>query len=542
MPERARRPAAGRRCGECQQLAQIGRRGGDGELDLCKRCARLEFARCVLCGEVCRCYFAHKPRPICRRCAPSPTAECSHCGKRRRIAALTDRGPVCVGCERAAARGRPRCQRCRFSRRPAVWVDGAPVCAACAGTHTIQQCRDCGFKGRNWRQRRCPRCALDNTLAQLRTDGDPYAVARLAPLLARLERHDKPRSALAWLQRSPAAPTLRAMLRGEVAISHDALDEHDTGQATAYLRSWLVAHTILDARDERLTRFDRWARSTVQSSGEHPDRAHLAAYARWKLGPELARKLRTGRARPSSHRYVYAKLRTAVRLTARLHAQDLALEQLRQPLVDDWVGGAASRALPTRDFLDWAHHAGLVPALQVRRPPPQASSTAIDHATRLRQARTLLDDNTLELPARVAGCLVLLYGQRVTRIVTLRSHDLDLRGPQVLLKLGQDPIEVPDPLATLLRGLHDQATGPWLLPGAKPGTHIGAERIRRRLRQLGIRPFSGRPAALLALAASVPAPVLGELLGYCDDTANHWRRAAAGDWARYASLAATPST
>jgi hypothetical protein len=46
----------------------------------------------------------------------------------------------------------------------------------------------------------------------------------------------------------------------------------------------------------------------------------------------------------------------------------------------------------------------------------------------------------------------------------------------------------------------------------------------------------------LALAASVPAPVLGKLLGYCDDTANHWRRAAAGDWARYASLAATPTT
>jgi integrase len=184
----------------------------------------------------------------------------------------------------------------------------------------------------------------------------------------------------------------------------------------------------------------------------------------------------------------------------------------------------------------------VISALQVRRPPPQASSTAIDHATRLRQARALLDDNTLELAARVAGCLVLLYGQRVTRIVTLRTDDLDLHGPQVRLKLGHDPIEVPDPLAALLRALHAQTAGPWLLPGAKPGTHIGPERIRRRLRQLGIRPDTGRTAALLALAASVPAPILGELLGYCDDTANHWRRAAAGDWARYASLAATPSS
>jgi hypothetical protein len=306
MPERA---VAVRRCGECQQLAPIDRRGRDGEPDLCKKCARLELARCALCGEPRRCYHAHKPQPICRRCAPSPTAECSQCRRRRRIAALSERGPVCLGCQRAAARGRPRCRRCRFSRRPAAWVDGAPVCAACAGTRTIQQCRDCGAQGRNWSQQRCPRCALDTTLAQLRTEGDPHAIARLTPLLARLEQHDKPRSALSWLERSPAAPTLRAMLRGEIAITHEALDGHDVGQASAYLRSWLVAHGILDARDERLARFERWARATLQTIGEHPDRAHLAAYARWQLRPALARKLCTGKARPSSHRYSYAKLR-----------------------------------------------------------------------------------------------------------------------------------------------------------------------------------------------------------------------------------------
>jgi hypothetical protein len=106
----------------------------------------------------------------------------------------------------------------------------------------------CGGQGRNWSQRRCPRCALDTTLAQLRTEGDPHAVARRAPLLARLEQHDKPRSALAWLERSPAAPTLRAMLRDEIAISHEALDEHDVGQATDHLRSWLASRTTSSTR------------------------------------------------------------------------------------------------------------------------------------------------------------------------------------------------------------------------------------------------------------------------------------------------------
>ena len=81
-----------------------------------------------------------------------------------------------------------------------------------------------------------------------------------------------------------------------------------------------------------------------------------------------------------------------------------------------------------------------------------------------------------------------------------------------------------------------------MFPGAKPGTHIGPERIRRRLRELGICPQTARPGALVALAITVPAPILAELLGYHNDTTNHWRRAAAGDWARYASLASTPTT
>lgn len=69
-------------------------------------------------------------------------------------------------------------------------------------------------------------------------------------------------------------------------------------------------------------------------------------------------------------------------------------------------------------------------------------------------------------------------------------------------------------------------------PSAKPGTRIGPERIRRRLRELGICPRTDRPGALVALAITVPAPILAELLGHHNDTTNDWRRAGAGDWAR----------
>jgi hypothetical protein len=280
----------------------------------------------------------------------------------------------------------------------------------------------------------------------------------------------------------------------------------------------------------------------LQAVGDHPDRAHLAAYARWKIGPDFARKLRTGQARPSSHRTCHHSLRIAIAFVRWLHDQNLALEQTRQADVDAWLIGPPSCARPTRAFLDWANTAGIVPALHVPRPVARTTLTPIDHATRLRHARSLLHNDDADQSIRIAGTLLLLYGQLITRVVRLRTEDVHIHHDDVLLRLGDDPIRVPEPLATLLRHQQEQSTGPWLFPGTKPGTHIGPERICRGLCQLGIRASTARPGALLALAVNVPAPILAELLGYHNDTTNHWRRAAAGDWARYASLASTPTS
>jgi hypothetical protein len=535
-------PPPVRRCDECGQLEVISIRGRDGRPQLCHKCARNKPAVCALCGGSRRCYSNYQGPSVCRRCAPEPTPRCSHCAQRKRIAAITDRGAVCVGCERAAARGRPRCRICRFSREPAAWVDGEPVCSRCAGKPVIARCPGCQRPRQGWRGRRCPRCELAGVLAELRAHGDPDAVAALAPLLGQLERHQKPLSAIAWLERSPAAPTFHAMLRGEIPISHQTLDEHDVGQATAYLRSWLVAHHVLAPREELLARYERWAQRALQALADHPDRAHVAAYARWKIGADYARRLRTGRARPSSSRGYYANLRVAISFTRWLHDNQLTLEQTRQAHVDEWLNGPPSRALPTRAFLTWANTTGIVPALHVPRPAPRTTNTPVDHATRLNQARGLLDNSDTEPATRISGTLLLLYGQLITRVVRLRSEEVQIDNGEVRLRLGGDPVAVPEQLAALLRHQREHTTGPWLFPGAKPGTHIGPERIRRRLRELGISPRTARPGALVALAITVPAPILAELLGYHNDTTNHWRRAAAGDWARYASLASTPTT
>ncbi len=121
--------------------------------------------------------------------------------------------------------------------------------------------------------------------------------------------------------------------------------------------------------------------------------------------PTTPSKLRIGQARQSTHKAYYEKLRVAISFTRWLHENDLTLEQTRQAQLDHWLTGPPSRALPTRAFLDWAHTAGLIPALHIARPPARISNTPINHATRLQQARALLHDDDVEpRPGSPARC------------------------------------------------------------------------------------------------------------------------------------------
>ena len=104
---------------------------------------------------------------------------------------------------------------------------------------------------------------------------------------------------------------------------------------------------------------------------------------------------------------------------------------------------------------------------------------------------------------------------------------------------------MPDPLARLITdliatgrthiGVGSPATSPWLFPGHHPGRPLTAAHLSVRLRKLGINARAARRAALIDLAAQLPAAVLAELLGITNGTAVHWVRDAGGDWSRYAA-------
>ena len=146
----------------------------------------------------------------------------------------------------------------------------------------------------------------------------------------------------------------------------------------------------------------------------------------------------------------------------------------------------------------------------------------IDTETRWEQARWLLHDS-LKPEDRLAGLLVLLYAQRASAISRLTLDHLQDDSNKVRLRLGREPVVLPEPLATLARQVAaarhghaatgDRGTSPWLFPGGRPGRPISAFRMAEGLRELGIYSGSARSAALLQLATDLPAAVLAARLG-----------------------------
>jgi hypothetical protein len=174
-----------------------------------------------------------------------------------------------------------------------------------------------------------------------------------------------------------------------------------------------------------------------------------------------------------------------------------------------------------------------------------SSPVAVAAEARWALARRLLHDDSLDAGDRVAGTLVVLYAQPVARIARLRRSDITDQDGRLFLRLGRERLLMPPPLDGLLRRLPARRqTGPsgtipaaakWLFPGRHAGQPQHPEHIRRRLGVLGIDCRANRNAALLQLAAEIPAAVLADTVGITPNTAVRWIKTAGGDWTRYAA-------
>jgi len=177
--------------------------------------------------------------------------------------------------------------------------------------------------------------------------------------------------------------------------------------------------------------------------------------------------------------------------------------------------------------------------------PGAGGGAAASQDERWALASRLLHDDTIDLTDRAAGCLLLLYGQQLSRIAAMTTSQITTRDGAVHVRFGDHDVPVPEPLGVvfseLIRngrtytGTGSPADTPWLFPGGLPGQPITAGRLGSRLRALDIYATTGRRAALLDLAAQLPAAVLADALSLAPGTAVRWMRQAGGDSSGYAS-------
>jgi hypothetical protein len=561
-------------CPRCSRVMPLYRRI-EGQW-CCRTCVAATRAQpCSRCGTLREPAIRDQAGlPLCPNCLitdPANLEACTGCGRRRPVSVRTPSGPLCPSCRPvktmtcsicgrdapcvlSETTGRPWCRACRQRwaccsqcGRTAPVRGGStsqPLCAACTRPDPgfWSSCPGCGQTGRI-HAGRCARCTTQRRLRELLGSETGDIRPGLQALYNALVAAERPATVEAWLNNSAASAILQELAGKQ--LSHRALDELPEGKTIQHLRSVLVAIGTLPARDEQMARLERWTSHII---GEQPDPGQqqlMHRYAVWHVTRRLRTRL-TG-AHATHHQVAAAQrnIRAACALLDWLTVRDLTLATAGQGDLEEWlISAQATHRTDAGNFVRWARRHNLT-GLDFAAVRWHGPTDIIDTQTRWEQARWLLHDGTLKAEDRVAGLLILLYAQWPATISQLTLSHLDASDSQVRLRLGREPVVLPEPLDSLIlqlaatrRGhavIGDQGTSPWLFPGGQPGQPISAYRLAERLRQLGIRSGQSRSAALFQLATDLPAAVLARMLGIHITVAVAWQRASAGDWTAYAA-------
>ncbi|WP_411098814.1 hypothetical protein [Streptomyces sp. x-45] len=530
-------------CRECARTRPLPSQG------LCAACyargltKRTPKTPCAECGQqrVCR-RSRTDGRSLCDSCRPRPAETCGLCRASDQVMARWPVGPVCRNCYARVRNNPAPCPACGVTRALIGRDGNEPICGPCSGTDIDYLCKRCAGPSDSTGSL-CVSCAL-TAQAERYFGAMPAALqVQLQPFQDRLTGGDQPRAALSWLRLSASARLLAELTSRGKRISHEGLDavcrEPGRGQAAGYLRDVLVDAGVLAPRDEHTASVERRFAEII---GAHPDlAAHLHAYGYGSVLPRLR-----GRQRPSTEyvaQWATARMGSAVELLTWARGRSLALDQLAQDDVDQWLAEGASTRHNVRDFLVWAAEDGRAqPLLVPHRDKPVPIGMGDDARWELLQR--CLREEALPLEVRVAGALVLLHGQQATRIVALGRACLRQRGENGYLLLGEIPVMLPPALTRLITDLasaapEDPDSGErtisrWLFPHPHNRLrHRTAASLTAWLNEHGITIKPGRAAALMNAAVELPPAKLAAKLGVHLLTAEQWRRLAARAWTAY---------
>ncbi len=230
-----------------------------------------------------------------------------------------------------------------------------------------------------------------------------------------------------------------------------------------------------------------------------------------------------------------------------VRAHGLGLGDCTQAHIELWLAGPPGRDA-ARDFIRWACRRRLAHGIDIIRRPDSTPGRSRDTERLVSVTHRFAGDDTLPLGDRVAGLLLLCYGQTLARIVRLRREDVTVGPAGTSIRFGSTETVLAAPVDRLVADLRGRpqgraataapACGPWLFPGAHPGRPLTPDALGLRLKPYGIGAREARNTVLLDLAAELAPAFLSELLGMHVNTAVRWGRNAGGDWAGYAAARA----
>ena len=141
---------------------------------------------------------------------------------------------------------------------------------------------------------------------------------------------------------------------------------------------------------------------------------------------------------------------------------------------------------PDQVGLAWAARQGHCQLFDIPR-QPQRAGTAIGDSQRRDLVTRLLHDDSIQVTDRVAGCLVLLFGQNMTRVAGMTTSQVTRRGDGICVQFGRHEVPVLGTLGSLLltliadgkpnTGTGSPAVSQWLFPGLLPGQPITPARL-----------------------------------------------------------------
>jgi hypothetical protein len=260
----------------------------------------------------------------------------------------------------------------------------------------------------------------------------------------------RPATVLTWLSSATSQAMLTELAAGLRPLTHAALDELPASKPLTHLRSVLVATGALPARDEHFVQLERWTTQTIAGRADTQEKEILHRYAAWHVLRRLRHRTRGTHATHGQAGVARRNITAAVTFLNWLTAGDLTPASCPQAGLDQWMAGAStSQRGPAGHFIRWAKNQKLTsldfPATRWAGP-----TRVIDTEGRWAQARRLLHDNTLQPGDRVAGLLVLLYAQQPASISRLTLGHVQISGNEVTLRLGREPVVLPEPLAGLV--------------------------------------------------------------------------------------------